>query len=114
MPAVNPPAAPTLREKIGQLFNVGFRGRTPAECELIARDLRELHLGGVIFFDQDMAGGTIDSGPRLRNIESPAQVKTLIAYLQAQARVPLLVSVDQEGGPQGDSRAQQVEERHTL
>jgi beta-N-acetylhexosaminidase len=98
MSAVTAPAAPTLREKIGQLLNVGFRGRTPAECALIARDLRELNLGGVIFFDQDMVGGTIDSGPRLRNIESPAQVKTLIAYLQAQARVPLLVSVDQEGG----------------
>ena len=97
MPAVTP-ASPTLREKIGQLLNVGFRGTTAADCELIARDIRELHLGGIILFDQDMAGGTIDSGPRRRNIESPAQVKALLTHLQAQAAIPLLTSIDQEGG----------------
>jgi len=92
------PVSPTLREKIGQLLNVGFRGTTAADCELIARDIRELHLGGIILFDQDMAGGTIDSGPRRRNIESPAQVKALLAHLQLQAAIPLLTSIDQEGG----------------
>jgi beta-N-acetylhexosaminidase len=97
MPAV-PPAAPTLREKIGQLLNVGFRGTTAADCDLIARDIRELHLGGVILFDQEMAGGTVDSGLRRRNIESPAQVKGLLAHLQSHAAIPLLTSVDQEGG----------------
>jgi beta-N-acetylhexosaminidase len=88
----------TLREKIGQLLLIGFRGCTPAECGLIARDIREHHLGGVILFDQDMAGGTIDSGPRRRNIVSPAQVKELLGFLQAQATVPLLTAIDQEGG----------------
>jgi beta-N-acetylhexosaminidase len=91
-------SSPTLREKIGQLLLVGFRGRTPAECALITRDIRERHVGSVILFDQDMAGGTIDSGPRRRNIESPAQVRALLAYLQTQAAIPLLVSIDQEGG----------------
>jgi beta-N-acetylhexosaminidase len=33
-----------------------------------------------------------------RNIESPAQVRSLLTFLQAQARTPLLVSIDQEGG----------------
>lgn len=89
------PAAPsTLREKIGQLLNVGFRGCTPAESARIARDLRDLHLGGVILFDQEMA----DATTHRRNIESPAQVRTLISFLQQQATVPLLVSIDQEGG----------------
>ncbi|MDB6113171.1 MAG: glycoside hydrolase family 3 [Lacunisphaera sp.] len=91
-------AAATLREKIGQLLVVGFRGCAPAECDVIVRDIRERHLGGVILFDQDMTGGTIDTANRRRNIESPAQVQELIAFLQAQARVPLLVSIDQEGG----------------
>jgi len=91
-------SSPSLREKIGQLLLVGFRGCTPAECALIVRDLREHHVGSVILFDQDMAGGTIDSGPRRRNIESPAQVRALLAHLQAQAAIPLLVSIDQEGG----------------
>lgn len=92
------PTSPTLREKIGQLLNVGFRGCAPAECAAIVRDIREHHVGGVILFDQEMAGGTIDSGPRRRNIESPAQVKALLAHLQSHAAIPLLVSVDQEGG----------------
>ncbi len=92
------PTSPTLREKIGQLLNVGFRGCAPAECEVIVRDIREHHIGGVILFDQEMAGGTIDSGPRRRNIESPAQVKALLAHLQSHAAIPLLTSIDQEGG----------------
>ena len=97
MSAVAPPS-PTLREKIGQLLLVGFRGLTPADCDLIGRDIRENHLGGVILFDQEMAGGTIASGPLPRNIESPAQVKALLTFLQEQAGTPLLVAIDQEGG----------------
>lgn len=92
-----PPAA-TLREKIGQLLIVGFCGCTPAECHLVVRDIQSHHVGGVIFFDQEMSGGTIDSGFRRRNIESPSQVRDLITHLQTQASVPLLVAVDQEGG----------------
>lgn len=89
-----PPSLPTLREKIGQLLLVGFRGCQPAEGERIARDIRELHLGGIILFDQEMA----DATTRRRNIESPVQVRALLAFLQAQARIPLLVAIDQEGG----------------
>ncbi len=88
----------TLREKIGQMLLIGFRGTVPEECELIGRDLREHHVGGVILFDQEMAGGTIDSGPRRRNIVSPAQVRDLLAHLQAQAAIPLFTAIDQEGG----------------
>jgi len=84
----------TLREKIGQLLVIGFRGSEPAECEWIARDIREQHLGGVVLFDQEMADGSRGR----RNIVSPAQVKALVAFLQTQAAVPLLVAIDQEGG----------------
>ena len=88
----------TLREKIGQLLMIGFRGATPADCGLIGRDIREHHIGGVILFDVDMTS-TIDSGkPGGRNIQSPDQVRTLVAHLQKQARVPLLTAIDQEGG----------------
>ena len=90
----SPDSSPTLREKIGQLLIVGFRGARPTECERVVRDIREHHLGGVILFDQEMA----DPSVKRRNIESPGQVRELIEYLQAQARVPLLVSIDQEGG----------------
>lgn len=90
--SASPP--PSLREKIGQLLLVGFRGCVPAECDCIVRDIGKHHVGGVILFDQEMA----DPARPRRNIESPAQVSALVEFLQAQARVPLLVSVDQEGG----------------
>jgi beta-N-acetylhexosaminidase len=88
----------TLREKIGQLLLLGFKGSTAADTSLIVRDLREHAVGSVILFDLDMTA-TIDGGkPGRRNIESPAQVRELVAHLQAHARLPLLVSIDQEGG----------------
>lgn len=88
----------SLREKIGQLLLLGFKGRSAADTSLIVRDLRAHAIGSVILFDIDMTG-TIDSGtPGSRNIASPAQVRELVAHLQSHARVPLLVSIDQEGG----------------
>lgn len=88
----------TLREKIGQLLLLGFKGSTAADTPLIVRDLREHAIGSVILFDVDLTG-TIDSGrPGSRNIVSPAQVRALVAHLQANARTPLLVAIDQEGG----------------
>lgn len=90
--------APNLREKIGQMLLMGFRGCRPDECDLIVRDLKEHHVGSVILFDQDMTGGTVDTANGRRNIESPAQVKALVSHLQSQAHHPLLVSIDQEGG----------------
>jgi beta-N-acetylhexosaminidase len=88
----------TLREKIGQLLMIGFRGATPAGCELIVRDIREHRIGGVILFDLDMTT-TVDSGkPGRRNIESPAQVRALLAHLQTHSPLPLLTAIDQEGG----------------
>jgi beta-N-acetylhexosaminidase len=94
LPPVSAPAAPSLREKIGQLLVVGFRGCLPSECDLIVRDIREHHVGGIILFDQEMA----DTSTRRRNVESAAQVRVLNQYLQSHARIPLLVSIDQEGG----------------
>jgi beta-N-acetylhexosaminidase len=86
----------SLREKLGQLLMVGFRGAEPAECSLIERDLRDHAVGGIVLFDQEM----VDATARRRNVVSPDQVKRLVAHLQASARQPgtLLVSIDQEGG----------------
>jgi beta-N-acetylhexosaminidase len=83
-----------LRRRISQLLNVGFRGCRPEECGPALRDVGELGVGAVIFFDQEMAS----PGAGRRNIESPAQVRALIDAFQAATAIPLLVSVDQEGG----------------
>lgn len=73
----------TLREKIGQLFMLGFHGTEPS------KELRDLfttyHPGGVILFS--------------RNLENPEQAARLTNALQKLAPTrPLLVSIDQEGG----------------
>ena len=84
----------TFREKIGQLLIVGFRGCHPAECAPAVRDIREHGIGGIVLFDQEM----VDGSAGRRNIESPAQVRALLTFLQSHARIPLLTAIDQEGG----------------
>lgn len=76
----------TLPEKVGQLFQVGFDGTTVTEpvCELID----DYQVGGLVYFD--------------RNVETPEQLAQLSVDLQktatAESGIPLLLSVDQEGG----------------
>jgi beta-N-acetylhexosaminidase len=68
----------------GQLLVAGFPGtQLPAE---LAEQIASGRVGGVILFS--------------RNIESPEQLRTLVSelYSTAPPGVPLLVSVDQEGG----------------
>jgi beta-N-acetylhexosaminidase len=94
-----PPASPeverilagmSLEAKVGQAMVVAFAGDTPTQnvLELI----EDLHVGGVILF-QDNVGRA-----------SPDRVRAVVGDLQTRARrvtggVPLLIAVDQEGGP---------------
>lgn len=84
----------TLSEKVGQMLLVGFRGYEVDSSAPVAKDASERNLGGVVFFDQEMA----DTQLLGRNIKSPAQVKALSQSLQSFAKTPLFVSIDQEGG----------------
>lgn len=73
----------TSREKIGQLFMVGFLG-TSVTPEL-ASFIKEYKPGGVILFS--------------RNLESVEQIVELTNDLQrCSPKSPLLISIDQEGG----------------
>ncbi len=83
----------TLKNKIGQMLLLGFRGLEVRDGDPIARDIRELNLGGVVHFDYDM---TLKQP--VRNIQSPDQVRALNASLQSFSQTPLFISVDQEGG----------------
>jgi len=86
--------SPPLKDKIGQMILAGFRGLEAREGDPIIEDVRARNLGAVILFDQDVSDKTLP----WRNVQSPAQVKALVAMLHRAARTPLLVSVDQEGG----------------
>lgn len=71
------------REAIGQLFMLGFEGRS-VSSEL-ASFIREYKPGGVILF--------------ARNLESIEQIVELTNQLQAcSPHSPLLIAIDQEGG----------------
>jgi len=84
----------TLRDKIGQMLLVGFRGYEVGPADPVTMDASDRNLGGVVLFDQEMADPQIQG----RNVKSPAQLKALVESLQAFATTPLLVSIDQEGG----------------
>lgn len=82
-----------LKEQIGQMLMVGFRGVDLSPDSHIVSDITQLHVGGVILFDYD--------APRKkygRNIKSPQQLKKLTADLQSLSDTKLLIAIDQEGG----------------
>ncbi len=83
----------SLDLKIGQLLIVGFRGVSVSEKSPIVQDICAGRVGGVILYDYDVLQK--QSG---RNIQSPHQVKSLCTTLQAYAKLPLLIAIDEEGG----------------
>jgi len=102
-PSVPPTAAPTpsappLRVRIAQMLLIGFRGATPEAAAGTIAEISQLGLGGVLLFNRDLPTGSL-----VRNVESPEQLRTLVAALanaavDGPAGLPLLVAVDEEGG----------------
>ena len=82
-----------LKQRIGQMLLVGFRGTQAAAASSIVKTLNGLNVGGVILMDYDVPSKTYG-----RNIVSYSQTKQLITNLQKNVKVPLLVAVDAEGG----------------
>lgn len=83
----------TLKERIGQMIMVGFRGLAVDDETPVITDIRAGRVGGVILFDYD-----VPAGRPVRNIVSPEQLRTLTRDLQKAAPIPLFVALDQEGG----------------
>ena len=85
---------PTLQTMIGQMIMVGTRGMTIDEVSpQFKQQIKDGKIGGVILFDYDVVKKEAH-----RNIQSPDQVKALIAGLKALTTKPLFMAVDQEGG----------------
>lgn len=88
----------------GRLVVTGVRGSRP-EDPLLSADLeacRQAGVGGVILFDVDAPGLAADPArdpaTAPRNIESPDQLRELVAHIRAVLGPDTWVSVDQEGG----------------
>jgi beta-N-acetylhexosaminidase len=81
-----------LRDRIGQMVMVGFRGITAIESQPTIRNIAAGNIGAVVVYDVDAETG----GPR--NIQSREQLRDLTAALKAANEIPVLVAVDAEGG----------------
>lgn len=82
-----------LRERIGQMLIVGFRGAEALEYSYIDRIMKDINIGGIVLFDIDTPSGDFP-----RNIVNPAQTANLIRDIQIFSPTPLFVAVDAEGG----------------
>ena len=89
----------SLRDKIGQMLIIGFKGDTINQDTPIAQIMTTNNLGGVILYDRKLVG---------KNIINPEQVQSLNQQLQSinhegnqqhqRPDLPLLIGVDYEGG----------------
>ncbi len=72
----------SLDEEVGQMLVTDFIG-TDVTPELAAK-IQQYHIGGAILYN--------------RNYYSANSLRTLTTHMQADAKIPLLIAVDQEGG----------------
>ena len=82
---------PSVEEMAGAMIMVGFHGTEAPQSVMSA--VAAGRLGGVILFDRSPG-----RKGELYNIQSPEQVRNMVASLQNAAPRMLLVAVDQEGG----------------
>lgn len=84
----------TLEEKIGQMFLITPESLIPSYhksklpvlsfTKEMEQTLSEYPAGGIVLFKE--------------NIKTPAQTKSLIQQLQKASKIPLFISIDEEGG----------------
>lgn len=78
----------SLDIRIGQMIMIGIKGRTSVSQEdTLLKEIKEHKLGGVVLFEKNISA-----------TNSRATLAKLIADLQANAAIPLFVSIDEEGG----------------
>jgi beta-N-acetylhexosaminidase len=77
-----------LDVKIGQMVMVGVAERTSfTESDELLNAIKEDKVGGIVLYEKNIAP-----------TNSKATLKKLISDMQAQASVPLFISIDEEGG----------------
>ena len=79
--------ADSLDIKIGQMLMVGMSGKSVTNNSPIVRDIKNGFVGGVLLFEYN-----------LNPVNTKQSLSTLTDKLQDAARIPLPISIDQEGG----------------
>jgi beta-N-acetylhexosaminidase len=87
--------ADSLSLKIGQMILIGFPGERVDS--LVLQEVRAGKVGTLILFEKNVPGYS-RSGPSALKSTSYASLKKLIWTYQKAATIPLMVSIDQEGG----------------
>src|SRR3989344_4880109 len=82
-----------LKEEIGQMIMTGFRGTEVSENSDVYKMIKDIKIGGVVFFDYDVPSNSFP-----RNIVNYEQTKKLISDIQKFSAIPLFAAVDVEGG----------------
>jgi beta-N-acetylhexosaminidase len=77
----------SLDIKIGQMLMVGMSGKSVNQNSPIVRDIKKGFVGGVLLFEYN-----------LNPINTKKNLSQLTDQLQNAATIPLLISIDQEGG----------------
>ena len=77
----------SLDIKIGQMLMIGFPGTSIGDDDPVLDEIRKGKVGGIIFFEKNIA-------PQ----RSMFTMKDMIYKMQAEAYIPLLIAIDQEGG----------------
>jgi beta-N-acetylhexosaminidase len=99
-----------MQKMIGQMIMIGFQEAIVDDHSPIVRTIKNFQLGGVILYNINLKCylAELKKKPDLdrneaakicpKNIISALQLKSLTTTLQRHSKVPLLISVDQEGG----------------
>ncbi len=77
----------SLDIKIGQMIMVGMSGNTVTKESKIIKDVQQGIVGGILLFEYNISPN-----------ESQQKLLALTDALQDAAKIPLLISIDQEGG----------------
>lgn len=97
MPLGKTKAQPSLRDMIGQMLMLGFKGQTPKDkgSKAVHELLKSGQIGGLIFMGRNMA--------------SKAQITKLVSHLKKAPpkTLPPFLAIDQEGG-----QVQRLKEQH--
>lgn len=82
-----------LRHKIAQMLIIGFNGTKLTKDSSLYDDIVNDRISGIIIFSNDSLGNS-----KYKNVQSPKQLKKLIADINKISKTKLFITIDEEGG----------------